>query len=309
MSRFYVTFCDAYTYFNNLAIINLINIKFYTGVLGELTDPKKVRSSCITMPEQLGKRERKTSYKLSAVFDNSGEGETKSPRMTRGAMAAAATTKPKGRPKGKKNENRVNNDERRYRMDDNVIENEWTYTNEDQELNEISARVQRNSSGLDDAVGKSLIVFQTIFHLLPREVLINIQSTIQEKRGDDYVWLHELVNTALTSENNNPGLMLTNPNTGNHGRDVENVPATATSPAGAPAGAGETPNIVAAATITNTNRSTMETQVNDRVRDQLESINRKKNIIISGMIEGYDDWQLIHMLYNMGLDSPLQTLF
>ena len=174
------------------------------GDLGELTDPKKVRSSCMAMPEQLSKRERKASYKLSAVYDNSSEGESKPLRRTRGAMAAAGTTKTKGKNKGKNNDNKVNNDEKRNGKDNNVKENEWTDINDDQELEDINARIQMNASDLGDAVGKSLIVFQTIFQLLPRELLINIQSKIQEKRGDNYVWLHELVSKALNHENNNP---------------------------------------------------------------------------------------------------------
>ena len=274
------------------------------GDLGELTDPKKVRSSYINMAGRLRKRASKPTIKLGTDYDNSSGGEAEPHRRTRQAMAAAPA-RPKGNDKGKKAVNRANNDERRTRIRNDTDNDGWEETNDDQEMDDMSLRIEANTSDVQDVVGKCLVMFNTIFRTLPKEVLLSIQNNIQGSDDEDYVWLHTVVEAALSSGNNNPGPILASTNTDNPG--IESVPAETTTPPTGAAVVTTTPAVAAAATTvaapTITNQNGIERQVSNRVREQLESINRKKNLIISGMIEGYDDWELIHsMLWNMGLD-------
>ena len=274
------------------------------GDLGELTDPKKVRSSYIEMPDRGDKRQVKPTANLGPDYDNSDEGEPEPQRLTRGAMAKTVPDKPKGNTKGRKTGNRANNDGRRFKVrnDDTDLWDTITPDDDDQEMKERDERIKANTSDLQDAVGKCLVMFNFIFQTLPKEVLLSIQNNIQGRDDEDYVWLHTVVGEALRSETNYPGLMLANTNIDNPG--VESAPAeTATQSTGA-AAVETTPTgtAAAAAAPTITNQSVAERQVSDRAREHLESINRKKNLIISGMVEDYDDWELIqNMLWSMGL--------
>ena len=136
--------------------------------MGELTDPTKVRSNSINMPEHLSKRERKPSVMLSADYDNSSEGEFEPRRRTRHSNGAASVlAKPKAVvAKGKKAKNRVKNYVIGSKSDDHDDDDEWADTIDAQDIDaqdieEMNARITINTNELQDAVDKSLVIFKT----------------------------------------------------------------------------------------------------------------------------------------------------
>ena len=212
----------------------------------------------------------------------------------------------------------------------NEIE-EMETLNED--LDELEAKIDENNFKITDVMDNSMIIFETIFELLPRSKLQEIAVKLQGAVGDDHIMLHDLVDKTLSkvgvvgTDQRQGVLLIGNPTVAEQGAPAAAAAATGAGPAvaaatyaaaagavaaaptagGAVAAAPTAGGAVAAAAAPTqaTTRLTDQNYIDQRVNKKIEDINRKRNIIISGMVEEKDesDWNKVcRMLWTMGLD-------
>ena len=200
------------------------------------------------MPETMNRRNRKFPSRW-AVYDTSDEGDFSNRRVTRRNQAlidAATSASNKGKGRGKRTQcSDIEFLGPNWEPEENIVDDEL---NED--LDEMDGRIQINASEISDVKDNSLVIFTTLFELLPRNTVQEIAKKIQNNTGDDHVWLLDVVGRALskTSEpeaSQMQGLPIA-------GNPAVAVNGQATTPAAAGAAAGAVPPTTYAAAATTT---------------------------------------------------------
>ena len=183
-------------------------------------------------------------------------------------------------------------------------------TDDEDEFVEVYDKIKHNKAHIHFVADNCAQLFSIIFSLLSHEQLANIANKIKGNEESDHIWMHSIVGRALEgckkpenkkSENmQEVGNSIAAPPTATAGA----TPAAAAA-AAAPAAAGVGRN-----SVTNNQDKYLDQIVRERVKETLEETQKKRNIIISGMIEGnrysdgrpYNDMESVSIMLDvMGL--------
>ena len=159
-------------------------------------------------------------------------------------------------------------------------------------INEYEERIENNSDGIQYLKENIGTVFKFLWQVLPLSTVQLVAERTKDVNSNDHQWVQDLSYQRLGSGGN------TNAEKGKN--EFVNIDkATGTATAGATAAPQTELNYATAAA--STPNAPITNDLNKLIRDNLEDMHRKKNIIIAGMDEEYDDDLLIRdMLRVMG---------
>ena len=198
------------------------------------------------------------------------------------------------------------------------IESDSEYGYE-QDMQELEGEVRNISDKTDEILHNSFVVLSALFSILPSNKLDFITKNLGEGHPDDQIWLRTLLENedrrrTEANENNNSEISVSD----NDAR----APAVPTTTAAAAAAVDTDARSYAAAAATvsdsrdaNTNVQDKQIKIqqekkyiDDQVRVQIENLTRKKYLIISGMSEEHDVWELVrHILWALGLGHQIDS--
>ena len=240
------------------------------------------------------------------VFDMSNE----SPLIqTRGAKAGRKPAEGKGKGKkrggggialsGRGGENGLDSGDETENEINEIIE-EWEDFSEQAKIDaENKEHEQRNL----------LVVLNTLFNCFPREIVQDIKEVTKDNNSEDHVWIKQIVDNALADDTvkfyreNKPVETVGNPS----GRPRREAALTADAPPYTPAPFAATQALTGAPAV-NSNAD-IEERVKKEITVKLDDIYRRKNIIISGMAEGFDDYRIVCDLFRaMGIEYLINQI-
>ena len=177
-----------------------------------------------------------------------------------------------------------------------------------QELSEIEEEVAHNRETYEHMMGNCMVIFGAIFNLIPTTGVNQLESELSGNCPDDHKWLKTIVDKEVerrkneTRNRNNNDVEALSANSG-AAADAEgtvagptmSIPPPPTSPT--PMGAASITNIAVQDLSNIQQQKYIEKKIQEQFQARLDEQNRKKNIIISGMVEGHDDWILVGNMF------------
>ena len=265
------------------------------------------------LPDHLGKREIILPARYRVISDSSeGESEFETRRGTRRSSRLKGESAPvrmptKGKPGNKKSKAKTKNNKNDGWITD---ETNKLNTDDEDEFVEVYDKIKHNKAHIHFVADNCAQLFSIIFSLLSHEQLTTIANKIKGNEENDHVWVHSIVGRALEGckkpENKK------SENTQVVGNSIAAPPTTAVgaTPAAAAAAAAPAAAGVGRNSVTNNQDKYLDQIVRERVKETLEETQKKRNIIISGMIEGnrysdgrpYNDMESVSIMLDvMGL--------
>ena len=182
--------------------------------------------------------------------------------------------------------------------DDSVCEHE-------QELSEIEEEVAHNREKYEHIMGNCMVIFGAIFNLIHTTGVNQLERKLSGNCPDDHKWLKTIVENEVeirknaTKNRKNNDVEAISANSGAAAAAVAGprspTPIPPTSPT--PMGAASSTNIAVQDLSNIQQQKYIEKKIQEQFQARLDEQNRKKNIIISGIVEGHDDWILVGNMF------------
>ena len=160
-------------------------------------------------------------------------------------------------------------------------------------INEFEEIVENNSGMIKYVKENVFVVLKVLWEVLPLDVIQRFAEKTKDIKSDDHQWAQDLTYQHFGPRGNTEA---------EQGKNVivNNVKDTGTASVTA-AQTNTNINYAAATAATLVPNATNQTDLNNLIKQNLEEISRKKNIVIAGMDEDYDDDLLVrNMLGVMG---------
>ena len=155
-------------------------------------------------------------------------------------------------------------------------------------MNELEESIENNKDEIKYINENASVVLKLLISVLPMTSVHQIKDQIKDIASSDHQWAHDFIYQRLGGK--------TNAEQGKN--DIVNNSTNATSTATAPQTVTGTNYAAVAATVPNVSN---QEDLNNLILKNLDDMNRKKNIVITGMDEDYDDVLLVrNMLGVMG---------
>ena len=245
-----------------------------------------VQENTSGMPRALGKRLSNQPKRYGIYEMESGVGRGRSRRGASNNGAARASFQTHNNTWGREPEG---ND-----TDDDLSQSEQFYPSEsermDDYISEWEKGIDNNSKNIQYVSDNVSAVLKVLWQVLPLSTVQLFNEQVKSSNSAEHEWAQDLSYQRLGPGGN------TDADQGKNTTvtiDMATSTATASSPAAPQAGTNY------ASVVASPTNASNQTDLNKLIRDNLEDMHRKKNIIIAGMDEEYDDDVLVRNMFGV----------
>ena len=259
-----------------------------------------VRGVPNTVLEGRGRRQRKITKDLvdNYILNSKPVGSSVCTRGNSGKNGDRASFKPNIKGKSNASDRRHNSEK-----DDSDDESD----DDDECPDEMNEKIENNTERINYVQDNIEVVLRLILSVLPMAAINRIFSEIKSVEADDHIMIQDFVNQVKEKNSENQGK-----NDVNVLNDPVNIASSTEGNAAATTAAAVlVEQTVPTASVTDNLPATIDQSViiADKVQERLDDINRKKNIIVTGMSEDNDDDNMIREMFRvMGCENMLRDV-